>query len=271
MSFLKMLFPVLLMSFMMFCPISHANKLALITGASRGIGYALTEQFLEGGHNVIAVARNVEPLTRLLTKYPDKLQFISADLGTAEGQMAIAPAVGSNSIDYLVHNAGVLGPLGTGALLEASAEDIRNLIEVNLVAPILLNRQLSKNLKKGSRILMVSSVAGESMSSGFGLYCVSKAALDRYTESLQIDKPSGVLAASVHPGEVDTDMHAELRENDTPDIRLTDASTSARFLRWLLVDSSDTEFVEKKHNIYASDASLWNGGEIVEDPSKEAF
>lgn len=267
--------------FLGFSDSSHAlneRKAALVTGASRGIGLSLTKQLLEEGLHVIAVARNIESLKALSDKFPNQLQIISADLSTSEGQLSVVPAVGKRSIDYLVHNAAIIAPLGQNALLEASPQEIHKIIEVNVVAPMVLTNQLSPNLKAGSRILMISSRAGDQAVQGLGLYCVSKVALDRYTESLQLDKPHGVLTAAVHPGDVDTDMQGDLRQKDAANFpkalffrenasKLTPPEVSGRYLKWLLLKTTDKEFTAQKHNIYdPSHQAAWGEGTPIKDP-----
>ncbi len=256
----------------------HSGKIALVTGASRGIGLSLTQQLLNEGMQVITVARNVEVLQDLKDKFPKKLQIISADLSTKEGQLSVAPAVGNKKVDYLVHNAAIINPLGENALLEANPEEIRNILEVNIVAPMILTNQLASNLKKGSRILLISSRAGDKVVPGLGFYCVTKVAIDRYTNSLKLDMPNGVLAASVHPGDIDTDMQADLRKEDTTHFskgtffrqrkdKLTSPEVSGRYLKWLLLETPDEFFVGQKHNIYdASHHSAWSEGEEIPDP-----
>jgi benzil reductase ((S)-benzoin forming) len=254
------------------------NKVALVTGASRGIGFALTQQLLKNDVDVIAVARNVESLQRLTQTYPGRLQIISADLRTKEGQLSVAPKVGKKRIHYLVHNAAIINPLGKNALLEAKPQEIQNIIEVNVIAPMILTNQLAPNLTQGSRVLLVSSRAGDKVGPGLGLYCISKTAIDRYTESLNLDLPHGILAASVHPGDIDTDMQGDLRKRDTMEFpwgnffrskkeRLLAPDISARYLTWLLLRTTDEEFSQRKHNIYdASHHSAWANGNEVIDP-----
>lgn len=259
---------------------SNKGKIALVTGASRGIGFSLTQQLLNNGLQVIAVARGTKNLQDLKKRFPNQLQIISADLSTKEGQLSIAPVIGSQKIDYLVHNAAIINPLGDKALLEASPKEIQDIFEVNVIAPMILTNQLAPNLKKGSRILLISSRAGDKVSSGIGFYCITKVAIDRYAESLKLDKPNGVLATSVHPGDVDTDMQADLRNKDRSFFsrsnffrkaheKLISPETSGRFLKWLLLDTSDDVFIAKKHSImdktYYPD---WNNGVSIIDPLK---
>jgi benzil reductase ((S)-benzoin forming) len=236
---------------------------ALVTGASRGIGFSLVKQLLEEDIQVIAVVRNKAALTELSQKYPQNLQIIEADLSLAQGISHVANSITNNKIDFLVHNAAVIEPLGVDALLDAPVATLRKLIETNIMAPILLTASLGSKLNEGARILNVSSRAGEKAYQGLGMYCTSKAALDMYTESLQLDHPHGILAAAVHPGEVDTGMQEDLRTHDSKEFPFSDffkknqkqgkllsPDISAEYLKWLLLKTNDDYFVQFKHNIY---------------------
>lgn len=250
-------------------------KVAIVTGASRGVGKALVQELLNEKFKVIVVVRNKKSLDALEKKYPEKLQIIEADLSTPEGQNKIIGKILEPEIHYLVHNAAIIEPLGTRALLEARSEDLRKIFETNVMAPILITNALNGKLKRGSRILNVSSIAGDRAVSGIGAYCITKVAIDRFSESLQLDKPHGILVTSVHPGQVDTGMQSELRNHKTDDFSteryvkfknnniLIPPETSAKFLKWLLVDSTDVLFLKKKHDIYDESHHIyWN---------KEAF
>lgn len=231
----------------------------LITGASRGIGYALTRQLLEDNFKVIAVVRNKESLTKLVTKYP-LLQVIEFDLGNLDAIDTIVKNIKESKLDYVVHNAAIIEPIGSKALLEASLPSLRKILEINLLSPILLTASLQSKLGPGTRILNISSGAGDKACNGLGMYCVSKAGLDMFTESLQLDRPHGVLCASVHPGGVDTNMQKVARNGKREEFpaadyfkkmyqegRLISADDSAKYLKYLLLKMSDEEFVKKKH------------------------
>lgn len=231
----------------------------LITGASRGIGYALTKQLLEEDLRVIAIVRNKESLTSLTAKYP-RIQVIEFDLSNLDMIDTIVKDIQESKIDYIVHNAAIIEPIGSKALLEAPIPSLRRVLEINLLAPILLTASLQSKLGHGTRILNISSGAGDKAFKGLGIYCVSKAGIDMYTQSLQLDRPHGVLCASVHPGVVDTNMQKELRNSNAEEFPLADlfkniyregklisADDSAKYLKHLLLKTTDEDFVKNKH------------------------
>jgi benzil reductase ((S)-benzoin forming) len=239
-------------------------KTALVTGASRGIGFALVKELLKDNVRVIAVVRDRKSLVVLTQTYPERLQIIEADLSSPEGVLGVATSIQEPKLDYLVHNAAMIEPIGEEALLKASPVNLQKIIVTNLLAPILLTASVATKLMKGSRILNISTNT-ENAYTGTGMYGVSKAGLDMYTKSLQLDRPHGVLAAYVYPGEVNTGMQGDLRNHDVKEFpraplfhkkleegRLISAETSASYLKWLLLNTTDEQFVEKKHDIYDS-------------------
>lgn len=242
-------------------PKENKTKIVIVTGASRGVGRALVEELLLEKIKVIAIVREQKSLNTLLQKYPEQLQVIESDLSIPKEQTNIIEKINEPVIHYLVHNAGIIEPLGTQAFLEAKPEVLRKIFEVNVMAPILLTNALGSKLKEGSRILNISSVAGDKATAGLGAYCVTKVALDRFSESLQLDRPHGVLSTSVHPGRVDTGMQVDLRNHVSKDFvtekyvkyknenRLIAPKKVAKYLKWLLISSSDTQFLKKKHDM----------------------
>lgn len=252
---------------------------ALVTGASRGIGLSLVQQLLEDKIKVIAVVRDRASLDALCQKYPDTLKIIEADLSSLEGFLHITDCIQESKIDFLVHNAAIIGPLGKEVLIEAPISELNRILQINLIAPILLTASLNSKLVEGSRILNISSRAGEKAGPGIGMYCVSKAGLDMYTESLQLDRPHGVLSACVHPGEVDTGMQEDLRCQDVTrfpfasffrknlnENKLISPDISAKYLKWLLLETSDENFVKTKHNIYDQSHHLYWHKELIPIP-----
>ena len=236
-------------------------KTALVTGANRGIGFELTKRLLEKGMVVFAVARHMEPLKKLKTIYLKRLHIIPADLSNLKGQMAVSSAI-TSSLDYIIHNAAIVTPLGGDAFLKASPEDLVNIMQVNAMAPMIITNKLMKFIKKGTRSLFISSRAGNNMYPGIGPYCVSNHFVDAYVQSLRLDH-SNLLIATVHPGEVNTGMQEDLRKPDIKDFplvttfhktykddKLLSPEIAARFLEWVLIGTTDAEFKAKKHNIY---------------------
>ncbi len=144
----------------------------LVTGASRGIGEAMAKRFVAAGAHVVGVARNAELLGKVMADIGGVA--IAADLADPEqvdGLIARAER-DTGPVDILVNNAGLDM---AGALVDAKAEDIRTIHQVNLVTPIELSRQVLPGMLMRGRghIVNVSSLAGVGGFSGMSSYCSS--------------------------------------------------------------------------------------------------
>src|SRR5437588_763708 len=165
-----------------------AGRRVLITGASRGIGRALAEQFAAAGARVALVARSEAPLKELAdrlggTAYP-------ADLCDPEHLSDLIDRVEADGpVDVLVNNAGVDR---AGFIHEISAADVETLYRLNLIAPVELCRQvIPRMLERGrGHIAVISSMAGVGSYPGYSIYASSKAALNHFTACLRAD-PQG--------------------------------------------------------------------------------
>lgn len=251
-------------------PLAHSST-ALVTGASAGIGRALAEKLSKEGCKVIAVARNFEKLSELARTFPG-IEVRRCDLADSVERTNLLNSI-NEKIDYVIHNAGIESHIGE---IESITESgLQEILQVNLVAPIILTAQLKQRglLHKHSRILGISSRAGDQAFRGVAQYGVSKSGLDAFMRALVEE---GYLAASAVPGEVDTQIQQHLREGDFPlkqffidaknEDRLLPPSVSAAFLFYLLHDVQDEQFTGKKHNIYDERSwSKWLGkdGKLV--------
>ncbi|CAM2920673.1 sepiapterin reductase [Legionella steigerwaltii] len=238
------------------------SQIAVITGASGGIGHALALELASQGITVIAIARNNNELLQLKDRYPEKIRSIPADITTDEGLERIVHEIKQLKINYLIHNAGIIYPLGK--LHKAVPADIKKIIETNLIAPLLLTQSLLPFFSEnGGRILNITSVAGEKVVPGAGAYCISKAALNMWTRILQAELPYEIVATDVIPGEVDTGMQKDLRECPIEQFPLAvefqeayqektliPPAVCAEFLAFLLLKTTPKAFSEKRWNIY---------------------
>ncbi|QMT60935.1 SDR family NAD(P)-dependent oxidoreductase [Legionella sp. PC997] len=238
------------------------SQVALITGASSGIGRALALELVSQDLTVIAIARHKDELLKLKDKNPNKIKIISADITTDKGLKKIENKIKGLKINYLIHSAAIISPLGL--LNKAKPRDIKKSIATNLIAPILLTQiVLPFFSKQGGRILNITSVAAEKAVPGAGAYCITKSALDMWTQVLQTELPPGIIATDVIPGEVDTGMQKKLRECPVEQFPLAtefqDAyqektlippSACAEFLAFLLLKTTAKEFSSKRWNIY---------------------
>ncbi|MDR6421061.1 SDR family NAD(P)-dependent oxidoreductase [Paraburkholderia phenoliruptrix] len=195
------------------------NKLAVITGANRGIGRAITETFAAHGANVIACMREINDerqswLTSLADQHGMTAQAVSLDLAdeasvkTAVRQIAsLAPR-----IDILVNNAGV----ASGAIFQmTSMTELRRLFEINFFSQILLTQGLARAMarhKTGS-IINIASTAAMVADAGTLAYGSSKAAFARATQSMATELgASGIRVNAIAPGVTRTDMYDQMTE-----------------------------------------------------------
>ena len=186
----------------------------IITGASKGIGSALSKQLTASGHQVIGIART-QP-----EDWAGAL-FITHDLTDIAGiSRVMAQAAQEISADAdtvtLVNNAGTVEPIGFAAANDG--QDIEKSITLNLTAPMALSSAFLR--ETGSvdkrRIVNISSGAGRKQVKGWSAYCAGKAGLDHYTSCLDAEYEN-LKAVSVAPGIIDTGMQEKIRESGEED------------------------------------------------------
>lgn len=182
------------------------GTVALVTGANRGIGRAITEALLErGAEKVYAAARKPESLGELQEKYGD--QVVPLQLDVTDAQQVEAAAQSATDIRLLVNNAGVV--VGGGLTDEGIVEAARQEMEVNYFAPLHLLQRFSPILAHngGGAVVNLSSVAGLSNFPFFPTYSASKAAVHSLTQAARaLLGGQKTTVHGVYPGPVDTDM-----------------------------------------------------------------
>lgn len=178
----------------------------LITGANRGIGLALSQQFAGRGDRVIGVCRHG---SAALEQTGAQVEA-GIDVTDADALAALAQRLQDTAIDTLVLNAGILARETLGSIDAAGFDSIRRQLEVNALGPLRVAQALVPQLRVGSRIGIVTSRMGsvsDNDSGGYYGYRASKAAVNAIGRSLAIDlKPRGVAVFLLHPGYVATDM-----------------------------------------------------------------
>jgi NAD(P)-dependent dehydrogenase (short-subunit alcohol dehydrogenase family) len=191
-----------------------ANRTALVTGANRGIGYALVKQLLKkGASKVYATYRSAENLPTL-EALGDRVIPVHLNLSDATTIAQLPQAV--ESLDLLINNAGVF----TGAdLLADTQEQLRNDIETNFFGTLAVTKKLLPRLTASdtSAIVNVASIAGLAAMPNFGGYSVSKAAVHSLTQSIRGRlKTEAISVLGVYPGPVETRMTAGMEMPTTP-------------------------------------------------------
>ncbi|MDT7699837.1 MAG: hypothetical protein QOJ30_2162 [Pseudonocardiales bacterium] len=179
--------------------VNDPRPLALVTGASRGIGAAVARA-LAPTHDLLLGGRDATALEKLAAELPGSRPW-AVELTDPE---ATAAAVqGIDRLDVLVHSAGV-GMLGT--IAETPPETWRRQFDVNVVAVAELTRLLLPALRAtGGDVVLVNSGSGLAARAGWGSYAASKFALRAFGDALRAEEPA-LRVISVHPGRVDTDM-----------------------------------------------------------------
>jgi NAD(P)-dependent dehydrogenase (short-subunit alcohol dehydrogenase family) len=180
-----------------------AARSVLVTGTSSGIGRATVERLAADGREVFAGLRDPDAAPADLT---GRVTTVRLDVTDADQVAAAVAEIGERtggSLDGVVHNAGV--PIG-GALEEVEAEELREIFEVNVVAPVLLTQKLLPLLRRaGGRVVLVGSVGGRVAMPFGGPYHATKFAIEAIADSLRLElRPQGVGVAIVEPGTVST-------------------------------------------------------------------
>ncbi len=189
---------------------------ALVTGASRGLGRAVSEALALLGARVAMVAREVGPLEDAVATLRGRgldVHAIAADIGDKDAIHRIAGQAHGlvGEIGIVVHNASTLGPTPLRLLLDTECEDLERVLAVNLVGPFRLTKVLAgaMALRGAGMIVHVSSDAAVEAYPRWGAYSISKAAQDHLSRILAAELDgTGVTIVAVDPGEMDTAMHA---------------------------------------------------------------
>jgi NAD(P)-dependent dehydrogenase (short-subunit alcohol dehydrogenase family) len=179
---------------------------AIITGASRGLGLALAHALDERGWRLIVDARGGAAL-RAATQGLGRVHAIVGDLADPAHRRALVEAAGE-PIDLLVNNASLLGPSPQPALVEYPLDELKRVYEVNVVAPLALVQAALPRLRAGAAIIDITSDAAVEPYAGWGGYGSSKAALDQLTAILATEHPELRIYA-FDPGDMRTQMHQD--------------------------------------------------------------
>jgi 3-oxoacyl-[acyl-carrier protein] reductase len=223
-----------------------AARRVFVTGASRGLGLALTEALLVDGWQVVGTARKQSPaLEALAVRFPGRFEFHSANLADpASVTQLVTDARLLDGYDAFISNAGI-GMDGLVTLLSSDA--IEEGVQVNLVTPMLLARAVLKGmLTRGGSLLFIASIAARTGFSGLAAYGATKAGLVGFSRGLAREYGSrNIRSNCILPGFLATDMTASLDaprqsqlQRRTPLGRLGDPSDVVGSVRFLLSDAA---------------------------------
>ena len=178
---------------------------AIVTGASRGLGLALTRALSARGWRLVVDARDRTALHRAVAGLAG-VTALTGDVTDADHRRRVVEAAG-DPIDLLVNNASILGPTPLPELARYPLEQLRRVYETNLLAPLGLMQLALPRLRAGARVVSVTSDAGVEAYPGWGGYGSSKAALNR-SAVLGAENPD-LRAYAVDPGDMRTQMHQD--------------------------------------------------------------
>jgi NAD(P)-dependent dehydrogenase (short-subunit alcohol dehydrogenase family) len=188
---------------------SLRGKVALVTGASSGIGAAAAKGMAAAGAQVMLVARNPERLKasqRAIQDLGGICASFEADLTVADapGHVVEATLEKLGSLDIVVHAAGIFEP---ASFEETSKDNLDRAWSINVRAPFTLTQAALPHLREGSAIIFVTSVAGLVGTPGAAVYCACKGAVTLLMKSLALElAPRGVRVNAIAPGNTHTPM-----------------------------------------------------------------
>lgn len=232
------------------------RKLAIITGASKGLGKTLAEWLSTQSYDLIITARHADLLKNTASELQNAnntIHAVAGDVSDSNHRDEIRKIVRDyGQLDLLVNNASTLGRLPMPTLSDYNLNALSDVFQINVIAPVALVQTLLPYLKAGNGLVInLSSDAAVGGYAGWGGYGASKAALDLISATLA-NELEDVAVVSVDPGDMRTEMHQDafpgedITDRPLPDVTLP-------FWGWLL--GQERHAISGKR--YQAQAELW--------------
>lgn len=189
------------------------NKIALVTGATSGLGKAIALRLIKEGYNVIITGRRKEKLEELEKsigiKYEAKVLSLVFDVREyAQVEKAITGLPEDwNQIDVLVNNAGLA--VGLDPIFKGEVDDWERMIDTNVKGLLYVTRVVSPSMvsRKSGHIVNIGSIAGKGVYPNGAVYCATKYAVDALSQGMRMDMlPYGIRVTQICPGAVETEF-----------------------------------------------------------------
>jgi NAD(P)-dependent dehydrogenase (short-subunit alcohol dehydrogenase family) len=184
---------------------------AVITGASQGLGFALADALADAGWSLVLDARRADRLADAVARLRTKSTVVgvAGDVTDADHRTALARAAQElGPVQLLVNNASTLGASPLPPLATISVDVLRSVFEVNVIAPVALTQALDDHLATGATIVNITSDAAVEPYPGWAGYGASKAALEHTSRILAVERPD-LRVLVVDPGDMRTEMHQD--------------------------------------------------------------
>jgi len=187
------------------------NKIALVTGATSGIGKATAIALAKVGYHIIGCGRRKERLESLKQELPDTVNYTYLVFDVRDKQ-SVDRAIDSlpeewKYIDVLINNAG--NAHGLDPIQEGDTEDWDAMLDINVKGLLYMSRKVIPGMvtRKRGQIINIGSIAAKEVYPKGNVYCASKQAVDALTAGMRIDlNPFGIKVMGIHPGAVETEF-----------------------------------------------------------------
>ncbi|HKS24637.1 MAG TPA: SDR family oxidoreductase [Thermoanaerobaculia bacterium] len=209
------------------------ERIAVVTGASSGIGASCARKLAERGARVVLFARSLDKLREIAARHEDRMLAVSGDVAEEADIERLFAETESRfgACDLLINNAGMIDPKPIAA---TSADDWNRMFAVNVRGAFLSSRRALRSMTSGATIVNVASISGvvgPEKFPGWISYCASKGAVISMTEAMAVElKGRGVRVNCVSPGSVDTKMWAEASGGAPADMTPDEVAETILFL-----------------------------------------
>lgn len=195
-------------------------KVAIVTGASKGVGRATALLLSNSGYRVIAVSRNINSLKEIES---GNIEIYQLDLTDYESIEKFYSKYKSITVDLIVNNAG--GGASPSMIIDESPQNFNYAFSLNVSGPMYLSKLFVKNMKKSNNptIIFISSLGGKFAYRGGGNYTNAKRAVSGLVDTMRLEYPGyGIKVTEISPGSIDT-VHEEKRDIALKDTDLADS------------------------------------------------